>query len=81
MGLSPLRSPTLTTTGVLVGRSTPKGVNINRYMVESGSCWVYPLYAKDQDLFKLQSEAQAAERRLWRLPENGRVPPWEWRRR
>ncbi|MBU2873444.1 thermonuclease family protein [Marinobacter salexigens] len=56
-------------------------MNINRYMVESGSCWVYPLYAKDQDLFKLQSEAQTAERRLWRLPENGRVPPWEWRRR
>jgi endonuclease YncB( thermonuclease family) len=64
-----------------VGRVYIKGMNVNRHLVESGNCWVYPRYAKDQKLFDLQEQAKAAKRGLWRLPEGERVPPWEWRRK
>lgn len=66
--------------GRTVGRVYIKGMSINRHLVESGNCWVYPRYAKDQKLFDLQIEAQAAKRGLWGLPESERVPPWEWRK-
>ncbi len=66
--------------GRTVGRVYIKDMNINRHLVESGNCWVYPRYAKDSQLFKLQDEAKAAQRGLWRLPEGERVPPWEWRK-
>lgn len=66
--------------GRTVGRVYIKNMNINRHLVESGNCWVFPRYAKDSQLFKLQDEAKAAQRGLWRLPEGERVPPWEWRR-
>jgi len=63
-----------------VGRVYIKGMNINRYSVKSGNCWVYPQYAEDRELYKLQNEAKAAKHGLWRLPENERMPPWEWRK-
>lgn len=66
--------------GRTVGKVYIEGMNINRHLVESGNCWVYPRYAKDQKLFDLQDEAQAAKRGLWALPEGERVPPWEWRK-
>ena len=64
--------------GRTVGRVYIKGMNVNRHLVESGNCWVYPRYAKDKELFRLQGDAKAAQRGLWRLPEIERVPPWEW---
>lgn len=67
--------------GRTVGRVYIKDMNINRHLVESGNCWVYPRYAKDKELFKLQGDAKAAHRGLWQLPESERVPPWEWRRK
>jgi endonuclease YncB( thermonuclease family) len=67
--------------GRTVGRVFIKGMNTNRHLVESGNCWVYPKYAKDKELFTLQDEAKAAKRGLWRLPENERIPPWEWRKK
>ena len=67
--------------GRTIGRVFADKQNINRALVEQGHCWVYPKYAKDEMLFKLQDNAQTAKRGLWRLPENERVPPWEWRKR
>jgi micrococcal nuclease len=67
--------------GRSIGRVYAKGIELNRELVKTGSCWVYPRYAKDKKLFDLQNEAQAAKRGLWQLLENERVPPWEWRRK
>lgn len=64
-----------------IGRVYAKGIELNRKLVETGNCWVYPQYAEDRKLFDLQNEAQAAKRGLWQLPENERIPPWEWRRK
>ncbi|WP_460164712.1 thermonuclease family protein [Sessilibacter sp. MAH1] len=33
--------------GRTVGLHYIKEMNINRHIVESGNCWVYPRYAKD----------------------------------
>lgn len=67
--------------GRTIARVYLNSVSINRYMVESGNCWVYTKYAKDQELFGLQDGAKTAERGLWQLPESERVPPWEWRKK
>mgnify|MGYP003386122731 CR=1 FL=1 len=66
--------------GRTIARVFVDGVNVNRALVESGNCWVYPRYAKDQKLFTLQDEAKTAQRGLWKLSKSERVAPWEWRK-
>lgn len=65
--------------GRLVGKVYTNGININRFMVRTGNCWVYPRYAKDQRLFELQQVAQEKKQGLWSLDESQRIPPWKWR--
>lgn len=67
--------------GRTIARVYANSVSMNRYLVESGNCWVYPKYAKDQKLFALQEAAKSAGKGLWQLPESERVPPWEWRQK
>ena len=54
---------------------------INKELVRTGNCWVYRKYAKDKTLYTLENEARDTKRGLWGLPENQRIPPWEWRRK
>lgn len=56
------------------------GVNINREMVALGYAWVYPKYNQDNDLPKIQLEAQRAGLGLWRLQADQRIEPWVWRK-
>lgn len=67
--------------GRLVAKVYIGPTSINHYMVESGNCWAYTQYVKDQTLFRLQEEARNAKRGLWQLPAAERVPPWEWRKK
>lgn len=67
--------------GRTIARVYVNSVSMNRYLVESGNCWIYPKYAKDQKLFALQDAAKSAGKGLWQLPESERVPPWEWRQK
>src|SRR5690606_7447381 len=67
--------------GRTIARVYVNSVSVNRHMVQSGNCWVYTKYVKDQKLFALQDEAKGAGRGLWQLPESERVPPWEWRKK
>jgi hypothetical protein len=39
--------------------------------------WVYPKYAHDPALFKLEAEARQASLGLWSDPTS--IPPWEFR--
>ena len=55
------------------------GVDVNAELVRQGAAWVYQQYVKDQSLYALETEAKAAQRGLWSLPEAERTPPWEWR--
>lgn len=67
--------------GRTIARVYLDSVSINRYMVDSGNCWVYTKYAKDPEIFNLEIHARKDERGLWQLPESERIPPWEWRKK
>lgn len=66
--------------GRTVGRVRTGGLDVNAEMVRRGAAWVYRQYNRDPSLPALETEARAAGRGLWALPEAQRVPPWEWRR-
>jgi endonuclease YncB( thermonuclease family) len=55
------------------------GLELNAEQVRSGHAWVYRRYVRDSELDRLEHEARAARRGLWRdaRPE----PPWKWRER
>ena len=65
--------------GRTLGRVYVGSTDVNAELVRQGAAWVYRQYAKDQSLYTLESEAKAAKRGLWALPESERMPPWEWR--
>ena len=66
--------------GRSVGRPYVGDIDVCAEMVRTGAAWVYRQYVIDKGLFDIESEAQAARRGLWALPEAEQVAPWEWRR-
>lgn len=52
---------------------------VNRMMVEQGAAWTYTAYNRDPILPGVQARAKEANRGLWALQEDQRVPPWLWR--
>jgi endonuclease YncB( thermonuclease family) len=67
--------------GRTIATVTTASTDLNRYMVETGNCWVYSRYATDPELFTLQRAAQAQRLGLWKLHPSEITPPWEWRRK
>lgn len=65
--------------GRTVGRIYVGPVDVSAEMVSSGAAWVYLRYNRDLSLRVREAEARAAQRGLWALPENQRIPPWDWR--
>lgn len=63
--------------GRYIGTVTVDGKNINRYMIETGSAWVYRQYCKDKVMFALELKARYGKAGLW--AEKNPVPPWEFR--
>lgn len=55
--------------------------SINEKMVRKGHAWVHKKNNKHKPpkLSRLETNAQAQQRGLWELPEQDRLPPWEWR--
>ena len=66
--------------GRTVGRVYVGNIDVNADMVRQGAAWVYRQFAKDASLYRLESEAKAARRGLWGLPEAANCPPWDWRK-
>ena len=65
--------------GRTVGRVHVGEIDVNAELVRQGHAWVYRQYSRDPRLLELETEAKAAGRGLWSLPEAQRTPPWEWR--
>jgi endonuclease YncB( thermonuclease family) len=59
----------------------PDGRSLAEAQVAAGHAWVYRRYTDDRDLLALEDEARRERRGLWSLPEQERMPPWEWRER
>ena len=66
--------------GRTVGKIFLDNLNINKEMVKAGHAWVYVKYAKDKTLFELEKSAKENQLGLWALPEEERIPPWQWRK-
>lgn len=67
--------------GRTVARLYVGDVDVNAEMIRRGAAWAYRKYLTDETLLALEGEAKSARRGLWSLPEEQRVPPWEWRKR
>jgi micrococcal nuclease len=67
--------------GRIVGWVYVDELSVNEELLRRGAAWVYDRHASDWRLYPLETEARAARRGLWALPESQRIPPWEWRQR
>lgn len=65
--------------GRIIGALDVSDQDIEAALVEQGAAWVYRRYNRNPRLVELEAQAKAARRGLWALPENQRIPPWEWR--
>jgi endonuclease YncB( thermonuclease family) len=55
------------------------GTDVNRQMVALGAAWAYRDYMHDASLLALENKAKTTRQGLWAMPENERIPPWEYR--
>ena len=53
---------------------------VNGALVRGGYAYVYPKYATSERLYEFEEEARENQAGIWKLPENERVKPWEWRK-
>jgi len=53
---------------------------VNGALVRGGYAYVYPKYATSERLYEFEREAKENQAWVWKLPENERVKPWEWRK-
>lgn len=67
--------------GRTVGEIYADDVCVGCELVREGHAWVYRAFTDDPTLLELEAEARSSRRGLWSLPEDERVPPWEWRAR
>ena len=54
---------------------------VNGALVRGGYVYVYPKYATSKQLYEYEAEAKESQAGIWKLPENERMKPWEWRKR
>ena len=55
-------------------------LNVNEEMMSRGMGWFDSEYAIEPFLHQLETEARNEQRGIWVLPQEKRVPPWEWRK-
>ncbi len=65
--------------GRTLGRIYVGRMDVNAEMVRQGAAWAYRKYLTDQSLLRLESQAKAARRGLWSMPESQTIAPWDWR--
>jgi endonuclease YncB( thermonuclease family) len=61
-----------------LGRVYRGDLDVNAEQVRQGMAWSVRQYANDASLSRIEAEAKAEHRGLWRDP--GPVPPWKWRK-
>ncbi len=52
----------------------------NGELVRGGYAYAYPEYAVSKELYDYEKDAQENKAGIWKLSENERVKPWEWRK-
>jgi micrococcal nuclease len=65
--------------GRIIGKIMVDGKSLGRELTRAGYAWHYARYApQDIVLARLQAEAKAARRGLWKAKNP--IAPWEWRK-
>jgi endonuclease YncB( thermonuclease family) len=65
--------------GRTLGRVFADDQDVNLAMVKAGGAWAFRKYLKDPSILAAENEAHAKRAGLWALPDEQRMPPWEWR--
>lgn len=65
----------------LVARLWLGEMDVNAELIKLGTAWVYRRYAREPAYCAHEKSARDRGRGLWRLPDEQRVAPWEWRQR
>ena len=65
----------------IVGQANVGDLWVNGELVRGGDAYVYPEYATSSRLYEFEREAKESQAGIWKLPENERVKPWEWRKK
>lgn len=63
----------------LIGTLYIGELDVNLQLVADGHVWVYRKYLRDSAYSAAEAEARMRKIGLWALPEQERLPPWEWR--
>ena len=66
--------------GRTVGRIYQGQIDVNLEMVKAGGAWAYTKYLTDPAFRPAEDAARAGKLGLWALPEDQRIPPWQWRK-
>jgi len=66
--------------GRVVGHVYINDVWINGELVKNGFAYVYTRYAVSKKLYEYEAQAEKNSLGLWKLPENERIKPWNWRK-
>lgn len=66
--------------GRTVGRIYQGQTDVNLEMVKAGGAWAYTKYLTDSAFLPAEDAARASKLGLWALPEDQRIPPWQWRK-
>ncbi|HLA74786.1 MAG TPA: thermonuclease family protein [Gammaproteobacteria bacterium] len=64
--------------GRTVGKIYVDNLDVNAEQVRRGMAWVYPQYAKDPNLYRIEREAREAKVGLW--VDANPIPPWQYRK-
>lgn len=67
--------------GRIVGHVYVDDLWVNGELVYDGYAYVYERYAVSKKLFHYQIQAEKNKKGIWKLPENQRMKPWDWRKR
>jgi endonuclease YncB( thermonuclease family) len=65
--------------GRTIGDIEVDGRSVNRDMVARGAAWAYPDYVRDKSMIDSEEQARASRLGLWAMPNDHRMPPWDYR--
>lgn len=55
-------------------------VDVSQQMIAQGAAWYFEKFSKDRALRAAEASARRAGLGVWTIPDEHRIPPWEWRK-
>jgi len=55
-------------------------LDVSQQMILQGAAWYFEKFSKDRALRAAEASARRAGLGVWTIPDEHRIPPWEWRK-